>query len=94
MGMLGVLTDVTFKCEDWFNLRENVTILPLDYCLENFPSLSRQSDHSKLWIEAHSGVCALFEVSRTREPVTQGQDGSLWHIKVSRGYTTVVDILQ
>lgn len=82
LGMIGVLTEVTFHCEEWFNLREKVTVLPLDYCLKNFASLSRQSDHSKLWIEAHSEVCAVFDVWRTREPVNQEDDGSLWYLKV------------
>ena len=77
-----MLTDVTFRCEEWFNLRENVSIRTLDYCLQNFDRLSSRSDHGKMWIEAHSGVCAVFDVWRTRDPVTEKERVSMWDIKV------------
>lgn len=82
LGMIGVLTDVTFRCEEWFNLRENVSIRTLDYCLQNFDRLSSRSDHGKMWIEAHSGVCAVFDVWRTRDPVTEKERVSMWDIKI------------
>ena len=83
LGMMGVLTEVTFQCEEWFNLRENITIRSLDWCLQNLHHLSTRSDHGKLWIEAHSEVCAVFDVWRTQQPVTLEQPGvSYWYIKV------------
>jgi L-gulonolactone oxidase len=82
LGMMGVLTEVTFQCEEWFNLRENITIRSLDWCLQNLHHLSTRSDHGKLWIEAHSEVCAVFDVWRTQQPVTVEQPGvSYWYIK-------------
>ena len=80
--MIGVLTDVTFQCELSFNLRESVTIHSLDHCLQNVGSLSVQSEHGKLWLEPHSGMCAVFDVRRTQDPVTQDQGVDLWDVKV------------
>ena len=80
--MIGVVTEVTFQCEEAFNLRENITVYPLDYCLQNLPALSSLSNHGKLWLEAHSGVCAVFSVWRTTQPETQEQGVQFWDIKV------------
>ena len=86
LGMMGVVTEVTFQCEEWFNLRENITIRSLDYCIDNLHHLSTRSDHGKLWIEAHSGVCAVFDAWRTQQPVMPAQGVSLWYIKVSKSH--------
>ena len=80
--MIGVLTDITFECELSFNLRESITIHSLDHCLQNMGSLSVQSEHGKLWLEAHSGMCAVFDVRRTQDHVTQDQGVDLWDVKV------------
>lgn len=76
------MTEVTFSCEESFNLRENITITSLDDCLENLHRLSTLSDHGKLWIAPHSRVCAVFNVWRTKEPQTEEQGVSLWDLKV------------
>ena len=81
--MLGIITDITFQCEDQFNLREKVTIHSLDHCLQTLPLLSTLSDHGKFFMEAHSNVCVLFDVQRTLEQETMEQGTMhLWDIKV------------
>ena len=85
MGMIGVVTEVTFQCEEAHNLRENITVLPVDHCLRNLPLYSSQSDHGKFWIEAHSGVCAMFSVWKTNQPVTEVQGVWSWDVKVKIG---------
>ena len=80
--MIGVVTEVTFECEEAHNLRENITIFPVEHCLQNLPHFSTQSDHGKFWIEAHSDVCASFSVWKTTQPVTEEQGVQLWDIKV------------
>jgi L-gulonolactone oxidase len=81
LGMIGIMTEVTLKCEESFNLRENITVLPLDECLRSLPLLSAQSDHGKLWLESHSGVCAVFNVWHTTRPRSPEQGVELWDIK-------------
>ncbi|CAI8017226.1 L-gulonolactone oxidase, partial [Geodia barretti] len=81
LGMIGVVTEVTFQCEEAHNLRENITVLPVDHCLRNLPLYSSQSDHGKFWIEAHSGVCAMFSVWKTNQPVTEVQGVWSWDVK-------------
>ena len=80
--MLGIVTEVTFRCEPQFNLREKITIHTVDDCLENLDHYSSRSDHGKLWMEAHSGTCAVFDVWRTGQPVTLEQEVDLWDLKV------------
>ena len=84
IGMLGVLTEVTFQCEKSFNLREKLTVHPLDYCVENFYQLATRSEHGhdKLWLEAHSETCAVFDVRRTEQPVSVEQGVELWSWKI------------
>ena len=50
IGMLGVLTEVTFQCEKSFNLREKLTVHPLNYCVENFYQLATRSEHTNTLI--------------------------------------------
>ena len=88
LGMIGVLAEVTFQCEEAYNLREKLTIYPVDHCLQSLSLFSRQSDHGKLWIEAHSGVCALFSVWKTTEPISEEQGIWLWDFKVKNKDTT------
>ena len=84
--MIGVVTEVTFQCEEAHNLRENITVFPVDHCLQNLPLYSSQSDHGKFWIEAHSGACAVFSVWRTNQPATTEEQGVwLWDVKVKIG---------
>ena len=95
--MLGVLTEVTIQCEKSFNLREQLTIHPLDYCVENFYQLANQSEHGKLWLEAHSGTCAVFDVRRTDQPVSAEQGVELWSWKVTivmHVLDVVIDVVQ
>jgi len=37
MGLLGVITEVTFQCEPQFNLEETITTPPFDECIDISP---------------------------------------------------------
>lgn len=67
LGLLGVVTEVTFQCEPSFNLEETRSILPLDECLGNMQSLVTSADHVKMWIEVFSEKCVLHRTNRTKE---------------------------
>ena len=83
IGMLGVITEVTFQCVDKFNLEETLKVHSLDYCLENFHKLASSADHVKLWMEVYSGTCAAFLVNRTTEQERDIPNLYLLNLKVS-----------
>ena len=85
VGMLGIITEVTFQIEESYLLREIRTRHTLDHCLLNFDDLMRSGEHAKMWIEMFTGQCALFVSNKTTE--TRPRDNpnwSAWNIKVLR----------
>lgn len=67
IGLLGVISEVTFQCEPAFNLREVLYNMKLSDCLEEMADTAQRSEHVKWWVEIHSDVCAVFEINRTAE---------------------------
>ena len=67
IGLLGVISEVTFQCEPAFNLREMLYNIKLSDCLEEMADTARRSEHVKWWVEMHSDLCAVFEINRTTE---------------------------
>ncbi len=67
LGLLGVISEVTFQCEPAFNLREILYNIPLADCLAAMTETAQRSEHVKWWVEMHSGLCGTFETNRTTE---------------------------
>ena len=67
IGMLGIITEVTFQCVEKFNVEETRMPYPLDYCLENMDEIAKSADHVKLWVDIHFRRCAVIQVNRTQE---------------------------
>ena len=82
--MLGVVTEVTFQCEEAFHLEETLVPHPLHHCIENLEEIIRSSEYTKLWIELFSGKCATLLVNRTRERVRTPWTMFAWDLKVER----------
>ena len=67
MGLLGVITEITLKCEPAFNLREVRYTVPLHKCLDNLDTIVHSGQHIKYWIDVHSEQCAVHVANRTSE---------------------------
>ena len=80
--MLGVVTEVTFQCEEAFHLEETLVPQPLHHCIENLEEIIRSSEYTKLWIELFSDKCATLLVNRTRERVRTPWAMFAWDLKV------------
>ncbi len=65
--MLGIITEVTFQCEDSFNLEETLNPMPLDYCVDSLIELANGAEHVKMWLVNASRSCATFFSKRTDE---------------------------
>ena len=66
IGLLGIVVEVTIRCEPAFNLRETLTIYSIDYCLEHLHHLS-QGVFVKLWLDVNSQLCHVFTSNKTLE---------------------------
>ena len=67
MGLLGVITEVTFQCEPEFNLEETITTPPFDECIDNLGQLADSAEHVKIWLELCSRSCAYYQTNRTKD---------------------------
>lgn len=67
MGLLGVITEVTFQCEPTFNLEETITTPVIDDCIDNLGQLAYTAEHVKIWLELCSRSCAYYRTNRTKE---------------------------
>ena len=66
MGLLGVISEVTFLCEPAFNLEETRSVLPLKDCLDSMHQLVHSARHVKMWVEVFSETCALYQSNATQ----------------------------
>ena len=72
LGMLGVVTEVTLRCEEAFLLEETTTNHPLNFCIEHFDELAQSAQNVKFWMELNSDVCSVYRGNRT----TQARHGN------------------
>lgn len=79
VGMLGIITEVTFKIEPSFYLREVLSLHSFDDCLLNFDELMRSGEHAKMWIEIFTGKCGVFVANKTIEREPRGNPS--WTVK-------------
>ena len=84
LGLLGIVTEVTFQCEPAFNLEETRSVLSLHDCLSNMEQLVSSGEHVKMWIEVFSEVCVVYNSSRTMEKPRDNPSPAVGLILVSR----------
>lgn len=83
MGLLGIVTEVTFQCERLFNLEETRSFVPLHTCLDNMDLLVHSAYQVKMWVEVHSETCGLFQSNRTSEIPRDNPSPMIGNIQVS-----------
>lgn len=69
LGLLGVVTEVTFQCTPSFYLEETRSLLPLQDCLSlsRMEHLVSSADYVKLWVEVFSEACLVYTSNITKE---------------------------
>lgn len=72
IGMLGVLTEVTVKVDNAFNLEEFRYHTTIDNCLKNLEELVENShfQYVKFWMEFYNNFCVVYQTRRTTMDVT------------------------
>ena len=70
VGMLGIITEITFPVVPKFTLIEYRTKHSLTYCLDNLDSIVMGVNvgYVKLWVDYYNDFCLVFNQTRTSEP--------------------------
>ena len=68
IGLLGIITEVTFQCVPAFSLEETSEPIPLTDCIGNLDEIVHSAPYVKLWTEIHSVKCVVFRYHKTDKP--------------------------
>ena len=68
LGLLGVVTQITFQAESAFNLKEVTTVITLQQCINQFDDLMASHEHTRLWIDLISSSCLVVTANRVSDP--------------------------
>jgi L-gulonolactone oxidase len=64
LGMLGIVTEITLRCEPMYFLRSNESVVSLEDYLQNMDLLAGRFEYFKAWWFPHTGKVYLFEAER------------------------------
>ncbi|MGD8984519.1 MAG: D-arabinono-1,4-lactone oxidase [Desulfobacteraceae bacterium] len=70
LGCLGVVTEITFRCIDAFDLEERREIISFDRVLADLDRYLAENDYVKLWWLPYTDVIQVYLYNRTREKRT------------------------
>jgi L-gulonolactone oxidase len=71
LGCLGVVTEITFRCTEAFDIEERREIVPFDRALADLEDLLRDNDYVKLWWLPYTDVIQAYLFNRTDAPRTR-----------------------
>ena len=77
LGCLGVVTEITFKCIDAFDLEERREIVPFDRALADLEGYLAENDYVKLWWLPYTDVIQVYLLNRTDEQRTAPRPAEL-----------------
>lgn len=77
LGCLGVVTEITFKCTDAFDLEERREIVPFDRALADLEGYLAENDYVKLWWLPYTDVIQVYLFNRTDEKRTRPRPNEL-----------------
>lgn len=68
--MFGVMSEITIKVANAFNLKEVRSPHTLDYCLGNLNTLVEGHEYTKFWVEFYNNFCAVYQTEKTNEDIS------------------------
>ena len=77
LGLLGVVTQITFQVESTFNLKEITTVMTLQECTDQFHDLMESHEYTRLWIDLISSSCLVITADKVNDP-PQPSKGYTW----------------
>ena len=82
LGLLGVITRITFQAESAFTLKEVTTVTTLQECIDQFDDLMESHEYTKLWIDLISSSCLVIMADRVSDPPQTPKDYSWLNFKM------------
>ena len=68
LGLLGIITEVTFQCVSAFDLEETSEPTDLADCIRDLDTIINSAPFIKLWVEIYSSKCVVFRYNKTEKP--------------------------
>jgi L-gulonolactone oxidase len=84
VGALGIVTQLTFQCEQAFNLHCVEELRNVEDVFDDLDSLVRNNDHFKLWWVPDTNKALTFRMNRTEERPRGVGLSHRWHRDVMR----------
>ena len=78
LGLLGVITHVTFQAESAFTLKEVTTVTTFQECIDQFDDLMESHEHTRLWIDLISSSCFIVTADRVSDMPAQNLRDFTW----------------
>jgi len=66
LGCLGVVSEITFRCREAFDLEERLELVDFDTALANLDCYLNDNDYCKLWWLAHTDKLQVYTFNRTQ----------------------------
>ncbi len=68
LGCLGVITEITFRCVEAFNLEEHLAVVPFDEALEKLDDYVDGNAYCKLWWLPYNRRIQVYTFNKTDKP--------------------------
>ena len=82
LGLLGVVTQITFQAESAFSLKEVTKATTLQQCINQFDDLMESHEYTRLWIDLISSTCLVIIADKVSDPPQNGKDFSWLNFKM------------
>ena len=82
LGLLGVVTQITFQAESAFNLKEVTTVMTLQECTDQFHDLMESHEYTRLWVDLISSSCLVITANKVNDPPQPSKDYTWLNFKM------------
>ena len=82
LGLLGVVTQITFQVETTFNLKEITTVMTLQKCIDQLHNMMESHEYTRLWIDLISSSCLVITADKVSDPPQPSKDYTWLNLKM------------
>ena len=82
LGLLGVVTQITFQVENAFNLKEITTVMTLEECNDQYYDLMESHEYTRLWIDLISSSCLVIMADKVSDSPQPSKDYTWLNFKM------------
>ena len=68
LGLLGVITQVTFQAENAFSVKQVTTVKTMNECIDHLDDVMKSHEYSRLWIDLISNSCLVVSADKVMDP--------------------------